>query len=239
MANHITLFVIFLSFAGNAAELEIGGVRQVRANVTHETAKIVCKVSFISVSCFDAGMNRIVNQQKARAYAVQAMSRAHGLADGMVSASNLHSVTMPIIEANRLTVTYQADDIKLLQERKSTSDHSARNDTDSKPVTTDTTWGTNLLACLDDTRATLQTITIAFQEQVARLKADDALDDAIAALENSGVDAFETLAKEVKNQKLLLQIEKDELLPQIKRSRDEFLKNLAKAYTVLQHSGNP
>lgn len=237
VAGHLTFLVTFLGLAGNAAELEMGGVRQVRATVTHEASGIICKVSFIPVSCFDIAMNQIVNQQKARAYAVQAMCKAQGMPDGTVSAPNLHSITTPAIEANRLTVTYQADGIKLLQEHKATSDLASKGNFRAKPGETNSAREMNLLACLDDTRATIQTVTDAFQEQVAGLKMRDDLDDAISALESSGMGAFEKLDKEVENQKLLLQIEKDELLPQIKCNRVEFLKNLANAYASLRKSG--
>lgn len=236
-AGHLTLLVAFLGLlAGNAAELEMGGVRQVRATVTHEASGIICKVSFIPVSCFDAAMNHVVNQQKARAYALQAMSKAQGMPDGTVSTPSLRPATTPTIEAGRLTVTYQADDIKLVREHKTASDLTSKKNSGVNPGKTNPAREMNLLACLDDIRATIQTVTVAFQEQVASLKVRDDLDDAISALESSGMGAFEKLAKEVKNQKLLLQIEKDELLPQIKCSRDEFLKNLANAYASLQKS---
>jgi hypothetical protein len=226
---------VFSAASVGAVDVEIGGLRNVRATVSREASRVTCKVSFIPVSCFDPAMNRMVNQQKAQAYALLALAKDVGLRNGTVSASDFHPVTTPVIEANRFTATYQADGIKRLEDRMAASDQALRGNAASNPVRTDGGAHTeNLLSCLDDMRATLMTLTNAFGEQTAKIKSGDTLEETVAGLENSGIIAYGKLASEVKGQKLLLQIEKDDLLAEIKLSRDSFLRRLEGTYATLK-----
>jgi hypothetical protein len=83
-------------------------------------------------------------------------------------------------------------------------------------------------------RATLMTLNSAFQEQTAKIQSGDTIEDTVAEMENFGTVAYDKLASEVKGQKLLLGIEKDDLLAEIKRSRDSFLERLERIYGTLK-----
>jgi len=234
--------VCSLIFLGslNAKDFEIGGHRKVRATVTVEASRVVCRVGFIPVSCFDAAINRKVNQQKAQTYALLAMTIASGLQQGTVSAPNLHPVTPPSMEDGRLSVTYQADAIKTSEVAQIKMAHSHPNPPVSKTAATDgADSGRSLVSCLDDMRETLQAINHAFDEQTSELKAGDALEDNIADLEAAGIVAFDKLAMEAKDEKMLLQIEREDLLSGLRLSREVFLKNLETAYASLRTRDTP
>lgn len=221
-----------------ATEVQIGGMRRAHAVVTQDASGMVCKLSFIPVTCFDAAMNQTVNQQKARSYAILAMARLKGLADSTVLVPNLHPVTAPEVVEGRLTVTYHGDDIKVLDKctanaGKPSNTKAADGEGRKGPE------GSTLVGCVEDTRATLLSVAKAVEEQINQLSAGDKLDDDVVALEVSGQDAFERLTEEVKDQTLLLQVEKNELLTQITQSRDEFLNKLTHAYRTLQQPPKP
>ncbi len=230
--------VACLGLEAGATDVAIGGLRRAHAVVTQDASGVVCKLSFIPVTCFDAAMNQTVNQQKARSYAVMAMARFKGLADGTVLVPNLHPVTAPAVIGGRLTVTYQGDDIKVLDKRTA----NAGKPSNTKAVEAEGRKGpegSTLVDCVDDTRATLLSVAKAVEEQINQLSAGDKLDDDVVALEVSGQDAFERLTEEVKGQTLLLQVEKNELRTQITQSRDEFLNKLTHAYRTLQRGTKP
>jgi ERCC4-type nuclease len=92
----------------------------------------------------------------------------------------------------------------------------------------------NLLSCLEDMRATLQTLTTTFEERTAKIKSGDTLEDIVAELEGVGTAAYDELASEAKGHKLLLQIEKDDLMNEINSSRDLFLRRLYGVYATLK-----
>ncbi len=226
---------VFIASSAMAADVEIGGLRNVRASVSRDAQRVICKVNFIPVSCFDPAVNRMVNQQKAQAYALLALAMDLGSGDTTVSASNFHPVTTPVIEANRLTVTYQADSIKRLEGVRTASDQPRKDHFASSTVSTDGGSHTkNLLSCLYDMRATLMTLNSAFQEQTAKIQSGDTLEDTVAEMENFGTVAYDKLASEVKGEGRLLGIEKDDLLTEIKRSRDSFLERLERTYAKLK-----
>jgi hypothetical protein len=226
---------VFIASSGAAANVEIGGLRNVRVSVSRDAQRVICEVNFIPVSCFDPAVNRMVNQQKAQAYAMLALAMDLGSRDGTVSASNFHPVTTPVIEANRLTVTYQADCIKRLEGARTASDQPLKEHVAPSTVSTDGGSQTkNLLSCLYDMRATLMTLNSAFQEQTAKIQSGNTLEDIVAEMENFGTVAYDKLASEAKGERLLLGIEKDDLLAEIKRSRDSFLERLKRVYGTLK-----
>jgi hypothetical protein len=227
--------VVYIASSAAAADVEIGGLRNVRASVSRDAQGVICKVNFIPVSCFDTAVNRVVNQQKAQSYALLALAMDLGSRDATVSASDFHPVTPPVIEANRLTVTYQAHDIKRSDEVSTGSVQPRKGHLAFRIASTDGGSHTkNLLSCFDDMRATLITLNSAFQEQVAKIQPSDTIEDIVAEMENCATVAYDTLASEVKGERLLLEIEKDDLSNEIKRSRHSFLQKLERSYATLK-----
>jgi len=238
-SHHLFLVYAVLTLSANATEIDLGGLRMVRATLTHESSRIVCKVSFIPVTCFDAGTNLLVNGQKARMYVVHAITKAHGHTPGTVVISNLTPVAPPDIVANRYVIAYVAKGVEVVR-KDSLSDDAAENESLRTRVDkAKETHELNLLTCFEDTRSTLHFLVDAFQERISSLQVGDDLDDQIASLEQIGVEAFGKLASEVEKQKLLLRIEKVELISHVNRKRDAFLKSLAKAYQIHQRTTKP
>ena len=237
--SRLTISILFLAacitVVASATEVPIGGSRRVRAVVTEQGPGVVCKVSFIPVGCFDAGMNNTVNQQKARAYVTLALGRFKGLADGSIDVRGLHAVTAPVVVDGLLTVSYEAELIRLLNGPKASPGKA------SAPMTADGSGArqipleTQLFSCLEDTKETLHSVERSLAEQITRLRAGDDLQDQVAEVEGRAFEAFVNLSMEVKSQKLLLQVEKDELLPQISVSQNKIIQYLSKVYKALEN----
>lgn len=212
-------------------DVEIGGLRKVRASVQRGGAGLLCEVSFLPVSCFDASTNQMVNQKKAREYALLALARNAGIASGAVSAPGLRPVSPAALNGDRLTQVFEAAAVHraappppdgnrpVLEEKGNPGAH--RPEVRTSP---------SLLSCMDDMRETLRAMVGSFEEQTTLVGQSPSAEDSTAALEAAAEDAFTRFEREVKSQPLLLQVEKQALLEEAKHLKSAFLRNLKAAY---------
>lgn len=228
-------------FASNvgAVDLDFGGPRQVRATVTRDSSGILCSVSFAPVSCFDVSLNRSINQQKARDYAVIAMARAAGLRENTAaafSATNLRTVDGATDRGGRFQCSYRADSVTASARDAATGrihsgpdSPSVSRETEARPAVGPEP---DLLTCLDDLRATLGALEAEFSGRIGGIRSVDGreLDDFTAVLENGAIEAFARFEREVGEQRLLLEVERSELLRETADFRQSFLEDLAGAY---------
>ena len=234
-ALSIYTLTILCAGAFHPVAIDIGGPRKVNVMVSIESSKVICSVSFLPVSCFDTSLNRMVNQRKSRAYARLAMAKATGIQGGGVSTTTLNSVTPLEMKGERVYVTYHADFIKSADVRETPSFKSQESQEVAQAATNDNKeLVTDLFSCEQETRATIHAMNEALEHRISQIKVGENLENTVADLESGGTDAFDKLFEETKNEKLLLQIEKNSLLEGIKLSRKIFLKNLAKAYAMLE-----
>ena len=233
------LTVYFCISSAVAADLDFGGPRQVRATVSRDSSGILCSVSFAPVSCFDVSLNRSVNQQKARDYAVIAMARAAGLRENTaaaLSATNLRSVDGATDRGGRFQCSYRADSVTVSATDGATRRIHSGPDSpkDSQQPESRPAVGPepDLLTCLDDLRATLGALEAEFSGRIGGIRSVDGreLDDSTAVLENGAIEALARFEREVGEQRLLLEVERSELLRETADFRQSFLEDLAGAY---------
>ena len=233
------LLLCGLAFA-ELRELELGGFRQIKAKVQHNEGSYQCEIEFLPVSCFDAATNKKINLSKSRGYAMRALAMSSGITTGTVKAVNLR-VSKPLeVISNRAVIQYLADNIEILEaaekQNKTRSLHTVQKKDQElvkdKISVSDVNTRT-LLSCLDDLRSILQELDHSIKAEIADLKPGDTLEDAVADLEERSVAAFVRLEAMTSGEKLLLSIEKNELIADIRVRRREFIQQLKNKYSAL------
>ncbi len=228
----LSFLVLLLAVAEGreVSDINLGGLRKVHATIKPGASHLVCEINFIPVSCFDLALNSKVNKQKARAYALCAIAKASGIRENEVSAANLRLLSSPATHENRYHATFQLDRVVKAQNKTTVKSSSSLPKANTKVLLGDENKETNLLSCRNDLQETLETVLESFEEQIRQLTANDKLDDQVASIESGGIDVFNKLSNDIKNEKLLLQIEKQELLKIVKTHTDSFMTQLNEAY---------
>lgn len=230
---------------GAETHFNLGGIRKVNAVVHHDQEGYQCEISFVPVACFTPATNRKINLSKSREYATRALGKAAGITNGTVTVVKL-SVSQPLaVNGPTATIKYKAENVVIPTAStplKSTAKpHPAlqtNQDATSGHLATDDTKEKSLLSCIDDMRSTLLELDVSLVEEIATLKSGSNFDDAVADLEQKGVDDYELLKAETQKEKLLLSTEKVDLLAEINQKHNAFLNRLAAAYTALEHKQN-
>lgn len=224
-------------------DFDFGGVRQIKARVEHDGGGYTCDIAFRPVACFDGGTNRKINLTKSRGYAIRAMAKAAGINLGTVRATKLR-VSQPLtVDVDRATIQYRADGLELLKAAVEPKNPDSlppgkqRNeDNAAELISADEAGARTLLSCFGDLSSTLQELEQALNGELASLKAGESLADSVADLEERAVSAFKRLEVETSGERLLLAIEKNDLIAEIQEKRREFMKRLEAAYTALNTS---
>lgn len=228
-----------LAFA-EVREFELGGVRQVKARVQHDEGGYQCDIGFLPVSCFDPATNKKINLSKSRGYAMRAMAMLAGITTGTFKSVNLR-VSKPLaVNSDRATIQYLADNIEILkgaEESNKTGPLQPGQETDQEMATerisADETSARTLLSCLGDLRSTLHELDHSLNAEIADLEPGDKLEDSVADLEERAVEAFGRLNAETLVEKLLLSIEKNGLITEVRKEQREFMTRLAAKYAAL------
>jgi hypothetical protein len=221
-------------------EFDLGGVRQVKARVQHDEGGYHFDIGFRAVSCFDPATNKKINLSKSRGYAIRAMAMSAGITTGTVKAVNLR-VSKPLaVNKDRATIQYLADNIEILKDTEvsnKTGPLQPIQGTDQEVTTdrisADETSARTLLSCLGDLRSTLHELERSLDTEIADLESGDTLEDSVADLEERAVAAFGRLEAETSVEKLLLSIEKNGFIAEIRKEQREFMTRLAAKYAAL------
>jgi hypothetical protein len=221
----LSTLILFLSPELWSSEVEIGGLRKVRARVKSGGAGQLCEVSFLPVSCFDAQTNRVVNQRKAREYALMALAKDAGVAGAMngdFSAPGLRPTSALVINGDRITQTFEASGVEQAPSAPALAKEDAKHQANTRSSGFAPSSSPGLLSCIHDMRGTLQTIVSSLEEQLTFVGSAAAPEDAIAAIEGNAEDVFRQFEQEVKSQTMLLQ--------EAIQNKSAFLKHLKDAY---------
>lgn len=221
-------------------EFDLGGIRQVKARVQHDEGGYHFDIGFRPVSCFDPATNKKINLSKSRGYAMRAMAMSAGITTGTVKAVNLR-VSKPLaVNKDRATIQYLADNFEVLkdtEESNKTEPLQPVRGTDQEIATdrisADETSAKTLLSCLGDLRSTLHELDHSLNAEIADLEPGDKLEDSVADLEERAVEAFGRLEAETSVEKLLLSIEKNGLITEVRKEQREFMTRLAVKYAAL------
>lgn len=215
--------------AEDQAVIDMGGTRKVVATVTKAKDWYKVRISLTPVSCFDAGMNKRLSSEKARSYANEALFRYLGgnrRRSGKVShAEILESGMVDSRYVLVMRVPHDGVCLKKAAEEKPTV----------QPQ--EMTARSASIESKDDYQETLEAITNALSEEPLKFKGN--LSDfykAISDAEELGVARLTSLGVEIKADRWLLDIEREELLRAIATSEEQFLKRLRKQVEEVEGS---
>jgi hypothetical protein len=221
-------------------EFDLGGIRQVKARVQHDESGYHFDIGFRPVSCFDPATNKKINLSKSRGYAIRAMAMSAGITTGTVKAVNLR-VSKPLaVNSDRATIQYLADNIEVLKDTEESNKteplqpvRGTNQEIATNRISVDETNAKTLLSCLGDLRSTLHELDYSLNAEIADLQPGDKLEDSVADLEERAVGAFSLLEAETSGEKLLLSIEKNGFIAEIRKEQREFMTRLAAKYAAL------
>jgi len=245
MKRGLTVFFVIASalcgsgLAKNSQEIDLGGLRKARAVVGKDESGYHCSVSFIPVSCFDAQINRQINQRKARSYSARAFASFVGVKGKCsVTIKHLALVEDSGVQEGRAIFLYSAAGVTVAAPsparhvRKSGVSKIGESATVKDNLVVNMADEQTLLGCHHDYRDTLQVLEQGLFAEISNIDREN-LEDQIASAEDRGFSAYEKLFAKVRSEKLLLSVEKEQMSLGVKRSQDAFLKRLGEVYEAL------
>lgn len=238
-----TIILCGCVLANDSQELDLGGMRQAKAIVNKDENGYHCSISFIPVSCFDAPSNQKINQRKGRYYATRALALSTGIQGrSIVTIKHLELVENQKFKDGRAFLRYSASDVYVVkeptpkQEPKTVEPGVVIKKPDaSSPLVMDLSAQHTLLGCLDDYQTTLHTLAEYLSADIKSINREN-LEDNVATLEDHGMRVFEQLTVKIKSEKLLLSLEKTQLINEVKSSEAKFIKLLSSAYKAMNEA---
>ncbi len=204
---------------GTAEHIKLGGLRQVHVTISKHEESVDLNVSFIPVAGFDSATNDRINKQKGRTYALEALARYLG--------GDRASVVVSGMTVLGVQQTGGKWDGHYKVSKAYIAETTPRPIADSGRITSPLeSKSANLLTRKGDYLDTIYALT----EQDIHFSPDihgEELDLAIAETESSIMLAFDSITADIKKDVLLLDIEKNELIGEIRRVREQFIRRLS------------
>jgi len=208
-----------------ARTIDLGGPRQVKAEVATAEGDYVIKVRMRAVRVFDAATNAELNQEKARQYALQALARH--LSD---KKTVYLTVSGAVVDAAKLEKSTYL--LTLRVPRRGVVLHSEDDKPAENPRTERVTFSSALFRARRDHEDTIERLAtvLAANLREAEKKADPdderAFTESVRSIEKRGLANFDALADAVKADLLLSTVEmfgkpseRDELLAAVERQK--------------------
>lgn len=225
--------------------LSLGGPRKVVAEITEESNDLKIAVEMLAVACFDQATNARLSRGKAEHYTHEALARYL-----FPKASNRVTLTLAGATVEKATLDGKHYRLTLRVPRKGVSQkevaekvNKTSNEAVSGPVEETVPIKTkekrapkiNLFEVKGDYAETGRLLFESFNTAIPSL-ADKSNDDqrtifyrAIADFEEQADQSFDVLIVQIRQDKLLLTIEADELIQQVERNRAEIMELLKKS----------
>jgi len=197
----------------------------VEATIEDKGQDVIIAIRMIGVSCFDAATNNELSREKAKAFALDALARHLGIKNALTVKG------MTITEAHRqkniyfLTVNIPKGGVT-----KAIPTHQDKKPTDKQTEKPDLGNMRGLFTVKEDYTDTVRSLSYVIladlPPKVADTKHDEVFFKSVADLEEIGEKGFSSLRKEIRTEKLLLQIEVEELLEVVDSEETGFLNRL-------------
>ena len=228
--------------AEGSSSIELGGPRQVSAVIATTDDSYEISVRMLPVKTFDPTTNSLLNRDKSRAYALQALARHLGGRKTGEMRLSISGATTVKAEADGpkfllvLRVPRSRVVVEGIDELKADGKRSATTPTTIKTANSFVTSrdASTLLTCKRDYQTTVESLSSNLREElksVVEKHSDDesAFDEAIASLEEALDVRWEKLLLEIEKDKLLLSHERKELMMEVQNNHEQFLGSLRQA----------
>ena len=206
--------------------ISLGGPRKVEAIIAAQDGGIEITVRMIGIGCFDSATNNRLNRERARVYAMHALARhlgkqtfvVKGVTVGEAHTEGKTYSLIVIVPKDGLVPATQA-----IGKATPKEGNAAKIDLDKFR---------GLLTAKEDYIATLRQLSRSMVEDLpptpADMKHENDFFRSVADLEESGVNSFSALRKEVRSDKRLLTIEADEVIVLLEKEEANFIERLKK-----------
>lgn len=199
--------------------IDVGGPRKATAAIAEIEEHYEIEVRLIPVRCFDPGMNRRLSQDKARAYAIEALIRHLGREKKQTATiRNLEVVESSVVDSRFvLRVRIPRTGVTLTKDFKSQpASAPSRKSTSRSP-----------LKAKDDFQETLAVLTETMTAEVPQFTGDvDKFYAEVSDAEELGVTRLTALRKDIQSDRWLLSTEREELLRAVAMEEERLLKML-------------
>jgi hypothetical protein len=239
------LGALLLPSANSAAEgpatIDLGGLRHVQAVVSLEDGQYTVRVRMLPVTCFDAVTNARVNRDKGEGYAFQALARHLSAEKSVQMEVSGARVAATGRDGKFFTLTLQVPrtGVKLLREGEAPAN--APRSGVVQRVAFDAPFFTRKRDYLHTAEWLAAGLNADLRAAESKAGPDEkrqaAFALAVAELEERGDDLFQKLRSEVEEDKLLLAVEREEVLGDLARRQAAWLEALRKA--VARQQPNP
>lgn len=216
------------SLAEDATIISLGGPRKVQVMVAEKDESFVVTATMIPVRCFDPGMNKQLNRQKAESYVLMALGRyltKNERGTVTIRAKGV-LVTTAGLEANR----YQLQ-LEILRSSIRASVKEAITMPSDKPNSS--------LLLGADYDAHIEAVAEVAEKELPSLpihhKGLDAFYRAIADCEERTGQRYDQLQKEIEADRRLLNLERDEFVERIQGLNGEFVETLKRRVAEAEH----
>lgn len=209
-----------------AVTVPLGGLRQASATIRGNTDDYMIQVRFLPVRCFDALTNAALNREKGRLYALQALAKH-------LSGKDSATLTVSGVQVESTALDGKFQTLTLRVPRKAVALVPEEKNPPKEPVgkakKERVAFSSDLFTRKREYHQTLDQLTRQFEAGVRALPKDEqAFNLAVAELEEKTVNNLVTLATEIGQDKLLLTVEKDELLEAVQQTKKTALDRLIK-----------
>jgi hypothetical protein len=234
------ILAVAICFNCHAKEIQIGGMRNVKANVTGTDSQRRCALSFTAVTCFDKAANQQINTAKGKGFAIRAFALAEGVRSGTIAYGRLIAEEPTEIRNGIASAVYRVEDFRIIppQEAKQPGNRDNVETPGSQRKAPNSPDDSTLLTCMNDMAGTLDALAEFFDTEIEKIESGQELDEMVVTLEQNGEDSFRRFEKLVENEAMLLSSEKLVLKERVKGRLDTFIGKLKKKYREVA-SGEP
>lgn len=223
---------------GASTEYKLGGPRKVSARIVETESDFRITVQMAPVRCFDSALNKKVNREKARTFALVALAKrcsGEKARDSRVTVRGGEIIDSRL-DKGRFVLTWRVPRNGV--ERALPAKESQAGES---PTAFHAGPSTSLLTAKEDCMTTLQLLADVLAADIPQApnskNGNEAFLRAVADAEERGVDAFKEIRSDIEANNLLLAYERDELLVAVQESEKSYLKRLADRVKALAVPG--
>jgi hypothetical protein len=215
---------------GASTEYKLGGPRKVLARIVETESDFRITVQMAPVRCFDSALNKKLNGEKARTFALVALAKHCGGGKARDSRVTVRGgeIIDSRLEKGRFALTWRVPRNgveRALPTKESQGGESP------KAFHAERGPSTSLLTAKEDCVTTLQILADVLAAEIPQVpkskNGNEGFLQAVADAEERGVDAFKEIRSDIEADNLLLAYERDELLVAVQESEKSYLKRLA------------
>jgi hypothetical protein len=228
------IFCIFLPAIIIAQEYLFKQPRDAKVEINTKSLPWLLKVDFLSINCFDAEKNLLLNQSKADFYVKLALMQKLGLESGETLQIEEKKRISENLVRNRFHAKFEIPNPPLVVKSGSSSNDSSSSGGVSKDNVRLILGKSDLLARKKDVFDTIETLGKISQTQfpIAPKKGSSNAEtemflNSIADFEDKSLRDYESLENEIEADKLLLSSERKELLEKLNSEKSKLLNELA------------